>query len=144
MIIFVQNYEKIVDSGIISIIVAVAISGLVSLLDKKKKETDQAEARRSASARRARTPYNNPWTAAAESPSATESNEPRTEVRRNADSIEPAAEPVFDAPLEGARVTADPEMATERPRAARPGVPPLPGGNLRSAIIWSEILKPKF
>ena len=43
---------------------------------------------------------------------------------------------------EGVRVTVDrPSAPAPRMRSA---VPPVPGGDLRKAIIWSEILKRKF
>ncbi|MDE6437740.1 MAG: hypothetical protein K2K69_09570 [Muribaculaceae bacterium] len=55
------------------------------------------------------------------------------------------ATPVFDAAAEGQRVTTDAPAQPRRKAAAAHGhLPPMPGGNLRSAIIWSEILRRKF
>lgn len=44
---------------------------------------------------------------------------------------------------EGARVTTDTPIM-EAKESNRRSVPPLPSGGIRSAIIWSEILKRKF
>lgn len=55
------------------------------------------------------------------------------------------SEPVPVSPVlpeEGSRVTDD--KPVREPARVRVSVPPVPGGDLRKAIIWSEILKRKF
>lgn len=46
--------------------------------------------------------------------------------------------------LEGQRVTTDEPLPATKPRQTSPNIPPPPGGDLKNAIIWGEILRRKF
>ncbi len=70
--------------------------------------------------------------------------------RRQADMPTAAAPTKSDAPApvalpeEGQRVTSDEPMRPVSSDDDERRMPGVPGGDLRSAIIWSEILKTKF
>lgn len=70
--------------------------------------------------------------------------------RRHADMPTAAAPTKSDAPVpvalpeEGRRVTSDEPMRPVSSEEDERRMPGVPGGDLRSAIIWSEILKTKF
>lgn len=140
-----QNYKKSVESSSISIIVPIAVAIVIALIEKV------SEKKRSAgTAARPRRPV-----------ASHEESSHRSEAARHAAlarrrSAATAAEEAMAAmkpkpesapfvpvlPEEGARVTAD--RPAEAPSRVRPSLPPVPGGDLRKAIIWSEILKRKF
>ncbi len=70
--------------------------------------------------------------------------------RRHADMTAAAAPTKSEAqasvalPEEGQRVTSDEPMRPVSSEEDERRMPGVPGGDLRSAIIWSEILKTKF
>ena len=147
MIIFVQNYKKIVDSSIISILVAVFVGFVITMAEKWINKSGSADSTTSQRPQ-ARPQRPAPQQVRREPQAAQPSARPK-QARKQRPKPQPQpqaqATPVFDAAAEGQRVTTDAPAQPRRKAAAAHGhLPPMPGGNLRSAIIWSEILRRKF
>lgn len=150
MTIFVQNYKKSVESSSVSVIVPIVLGIIIFLFEKasEKKKTVQKPADRP---RRPAQRHAAP--AAVTMPPRHPAQAPHEPVLRKTSSFRmpgPAPVPREEIrqpespvlPEEGARVTAD--ISVEPAPARRAAIPPVPGGDLRKAIIWSEILKRKF
>lgn len=123
---FVQNYKKRVDLA--SLIVAIAVTvgvGLIEKLGKKKKNSPRGASRPAHTARRRPAPEK-PWPA---SPSKASDS---AKLPLPADSL----------PEEGIRVSVD--APVEANTGIKTAAPRDTGMDLRSAMIWSEILKRKF
>ena len=147
MIIFVQNYKKIVDSSIISILVAVFVGFVITMAEKWINKSGSADSTTSQRPQ-ARPQRPAPQQVRREPQAAQPATRPK-QARKQRPKPQPQpqaqATPVFDAAAEGQRVTTDAPAHPRRKAAAAHGhLPPMPGGNLRSAIIWSEILRRKF
>lgn len=149
MIIFVQNYKKIVDSSIISILVAVFVGFVITMAEKWINKSGSADSTTSQRPQ-ARPQRPAPQQVRREPQAAQPATRPKqARKQRPKPEHQPQAQaqatPVFDAAAEGQRVTTDAPAQPRRKAAAAHGhLPPMPGGNLRSAIIWSEILRRKF
>jgi len=148
--IFVQNYKKSVESSSLSIIVPIAVGVIIFLIEKanEKKNASTTAKRPSPGRRLAKTvnPHVEAESRRAEAARHAALSRRRTAARAAEEALaamkaesEPASAPL---PEEGVRVTADkPAREPERKVTA---IPPVLGGDLRKAIIWSEILKRKF
>lgn len=145
MIIFVQNYKKIVDSSIISILVAVFVGFVITMAEKWINKSGSADS--TTSQRPQARPQRPATQQVRREPQAAQPSTRPKQARKQRPKPQPQAQatPVFDAAAEGQRVTTDAPAQPRRKAAAAHGhLPPMPGGNLRSAIIWSEILRRKF
>lgn len=150
MTIFVQNYKKSVESSSLSIIVPIAVGVIIFLIEKaSEKKNASASAKRPSAGRRpvmVVTPQDEEDSRRAEA-----ARHAALSRRRNASRAAEEAMAALKAdkapvapslPEEGVRVTSD--KPVKEPAVRARAIPPVPGGDLRKAIIWSEILKRKF
>ncbi len=145
-----QKYKKSVESSSVSVIVPIVLGIIIFLFEKagEKKKTVQK------SADRPRRPAQRPAApAVVRMDSRHPAQAPHEPALLKTSSFHmPEAAPALQKevrqpeprvlPEEGARVTVD--LPVEPVPAHRGAIPPVPGGDLRKAIIWSEILKRKF
>lgn len=143
---FCAKLQKNVDSDLVSTLIAIGVGVLVfvaeKLSSKKKNGTEPTKASTRVGAVSRRVAQPDPAAEARRQARARRRQvvqEPAASVRTAACAMPEAA-----LPEEGVRVTTGGPAAGEETATTKNNVPTLPGGDLRTAIIWSEILKTKF
>lgn len=138
------------DSDLLSTLIAIGVGALVFFSEKFSSKKKGAKKPKAAVQR----PVQDRSVAAAayafSNEAAAKSRSEARQRRRHADMPTAAAPTKSDAPVpvalpeEGQRVTSDEPMRPVSSDDDERRMPGVPGGDLRSAIIWSEILKTKF
>ena len=147
---FCAKLQKNVDSDLLSTLIAIGVGALVFFSEKFSSKKKGAKKPKAAVQR----PVQDRGVAAApyafSNEAAAKSRSEARQRRRHAD-MPPAAAPTkseaqapVELPEEGRRVTSDEPMRPVSSDDDERRMPGVPGGDLRSAIIWSEILKTKF
>ena len=130
---FCAKLQKSVES----LIVPIAVALIIFLIEKSTEKKNASKGASNGLVGAVKAPKEQrPKRTVHVSPSPRVATEPKA-APEHAATISPTA-----LPEEGVRVTADKPMAAPVVQARR--VPPVPGGDLRKAIIWSEILRRKF
>ena len=137
------------DSDLLSTLIAIGVGALVFFSEKFSSKKKGAKKPKAAVQR----PVQDRGVAAApyafSNEAAAKSRSEARQRRRHADMPTAAAPTQSDAPVpvalpeEGQRVTSDEPMRPVSSDDDERRMPGVPGGDLRSAIIWSEILKTK-
>ena len=133
---FVQNYKKIVDSDLTGIIIAVIVGACITFIENrgKAKKTRKAPQQKPVQRRpRATAPARNRVPSAA-----------AQQHTHAAPEKKPVAPEPFISGEEGRRSTADKPAAHRPAKVPSRGLRPLDRDGLRNAVIWGEILRPKF
>lgn len=146
MLIFAQNYEKIMDLKDVAVFVVTILIGVVSWASDRKTRKEVRKNPGQESARKAATPVNPLFETFA-------SIIPELKT--------PPAPPPAKAPVREPEMPEPPQPAAARPvtppaanpepqkpaapcQTEEPGLRPLSRDSLRNAIIWGEILQRKF
>ncbi len=147
---FCAKLQKNVDSDLLSTLIAIGVGALVFFSEKFSSKKKGAKKPKAAVQR----PVQDRSVAAAayafSNEEAAKSRSESRQRRRQAGMLAAAVPTKSDVPVpvalpeEGQRVTSDEPMRPVSSEEDERRMPGVPGGDLRSAIIWSEILKTKF